>query len=110
MSSQSAPSDWTFQRAGKPLHVKVVGRSQVNSFVLLRELSIAGHGITRLPSYMASASVKAGLLRSVLDSFAPPPGPWHAVYPSSRNLSPKVRAFIELLDTHFNAQGQRRER
>ncbi|MFZ5892641.1 MAG: LysR substrate-binding domain-containing protein [Myxococcota bacterium] len=109
MSSQSAPADWSFQHAGRAFHVKVNGRSQVNSFMLLRELSIAGHGITRLPCYMAGDAVKAGLLRCVLDSFAPPPGPWHAVYPSSRNLSPKVRAFIELLEAHFG-RDQRRER
>jgi DNA-binding transcriptional LysR family regulator len=45
----------------------------------------------------------------LLDAFAPDPMPWHVVYPSSRNLSPKVRAFIELLEAHLarRARGSR---
>ena len=40
-------------------------------------------------------------LRFVLEKFSPPPLPWHAVYPSARNLSTKVRALIELLEERF---------
>jgi len=34
----------------------------------------------------------------VLAAFAPPAGVLHAVYPSARHLSAKVRALLELLD------------
>ncbi len=98
MSAQAAPLTWIFQQRGKPVRVQVRSRAEVNSFVLLRELAIAGHGITRLPDYIAESSSE---LRVILDDFSPPAMPWHAVYPSSRHLSTKVRALVELIERHF---------
>lgn len=101
MTGQSSPLTWTFQHRGKPLPVKVRPHVAANSFKLLAELVAAGHGVARLPNYMAAEPPEAHGLRSVLDSFALPPMPWHVLYPSSRNLSPKVRALVELVERHF---------
>ena len=101
MTGQSSPLTWTFQHRGKPLPVKVRAHVEANSFKLLAELVAAGHGIARLPDYMAAEPLEADGLRSILDGFAQPPMPWHVLYPSSRNLSPKVRALVELLERHF---------
>jgi DNA-binding transcriptional LysR family regulator len=101
MTGQSAPLSWTFQRRGKPFTVKVRAHTEANSFGLLGELVAAGHGIARLPEYMAVELEKKHGVHSLLDAFSPPPMPWHAVYPSSRNLSPKVRALVDVLERHF---------
>ena len=53
-------------------------------------------GLTLALSYQVVDAVKAGRLRIVLEAFEPPPLPIHFVYPSSRLLSAKVRAFVEL--------------
>jgi DNA-binding transcriptional LysR family regulator len=37
----------------------------------------------------------------LLEDFAPVPVAWHAVYPSGRHLSAKVRALVSLLEEHF---------
>jgi DNA-binding transcriptional LysR family regulator len=103
MSAQSTPGVWTFRERRKLLPVKVRAYAEANSFVLLRELSLAGHGFARLPRYFASPWLEQGLLVSVLDQFLPEPMPWHAVYPSARHLSPKVRELVELLERHFAA-------
>jgi len=103
MSAQSTPSSWTFKDKKKALTVKVSGRSEVNSFMLLRELAVAGHGLVRLPRYLAAEPLRRGELVSVLERYLPDAMPWHAVYPSARNLSPKVRALVELLEERFAA-------
>jgi DNA-binding transcriptional LysR family regulator len=100
MSAQSSPAEWAFRQKKKPFSVKVRGRAEANSFVLLRELAVAGHGIARLPEYIAAE--QASRLRLILDAFTPEPLPWHAVYPSARNLSPKVRALVDLLEARFS--------
>jgi DNA-binding transcriptional LysR family regulator len=97
MSGQSTPLVWTFHQRGRPLPIKVRPKATVNSFKLLRELAAAGHGITRLPDYLA-AQGGPQILRCILDDFAPPPMLWHVVYPSALNLSLKVRALAELLE------------
>lgn len=105
MSAQSKPTSWSFQVRTKSVSVDVRARSQANSFVVLRDLAIAGVGVARLPDYIGGPAHDEGKLRPVLESFLPPPLPWHAVYPSSRHLSPKVRAMIELLERRFGVEG-----
>lgn len=98
MTGQSSPLSWAFAQRGKRIAIKVKPYVEANSFTLLAELVAAGHGIARLPDYMAA---QHELVR-VLDELAPPPMAWHAVYPSSRHLSPKVRTLVELLERHFS--------
>lgn len=101
MSGHRAPARWEFRDGRRAITVEVRGRVAVNHLLVVRDLAIAGHGIARLPEPIGDVEVAAGRLRPVLARFAPPPYPWHAVYPSARHVSPKVIAFIELLDHHL---------
>lgn len=103
MSAQSKPTWWGFQIGKKQLGVEVRARSQANSFVVLRDLAIAGIGVARLPDYIGGPAQESGKLRPLLEPFLLAPLPWHAVYPSSRHLAPKVRAMIELLEERFGS-------
>jgi DNA-binding transcriptional LysR family regulator len=47
-------------------------------------------------AYQAAAAVAAGRLAVVLAPFELPPRPIHLIYPTSRLLSSKVRAFVDL--------------
>jgi DNA-binding transcriptional LysR family regulator len=49
-------------------------------------------------SYQVSEACRSGRLVEVLREFAPPPLPIRAVFPTSRLLSRKVRAFIDLAE------------
>jgi DNA-binding transcriptional LysR family regulator len=105
MSAQRTPLTWAFQHRGKALPIKVRAHAEANSFALLHALAAAGHGIARLPDYLASQLSQAdepSELRELLSPFAPPPMPWQVVYPSSRHLSPKVRALVELLQLRLS--------
>ena len=57
----------------------------------------AGRRPQRVMAYQAAEAIKGGRLRIVLSKFEPPPLPIHIVYPTSRLLSAKVRAFIDLV-------------
>jgi DNA-binding transcriptional LysR family regulator len=107
MSSQSSANLWSFQVQRKIVAFSVKARAIANSFVVLRQLAAAGLGIARMPETLGNAQT-GGKLRTVLDAYAPPPIPLHAIYPSARHLSPKVRALVELLEKNFaaHAKGQ----
>ena len=60
-------------------------------------LAEAGGGLTRVLAYQAADAIKRGRLRIVLQKFEQPRSPIHIVYPTSRLLSAKVRAFIDLV-------------
>jgi DNA-binding transcriptional LysR family regulator len=72
------------------------------------QYAVQGGGLTRVLAYQAADAIKAGRLRVVLAKFEPPPLPIHIVYPTSRLLSAKVRAFIDLVteisDWHFGGR------
>ncbi|MEE1921933.1 LysR family transcriptional regulator [Pseudomonas sp. 148P] len=78
-------------------------RVTVNNSLMLRELLIAGLGIGWLPSFLADPALADGRLRQVLPDHADAPRQVYAVYPTSRHLLPRVRAFVDYLAEHLPA-------
>lgn len=91
----TANMHWTLDGAAGQETVVVSGRIAVNEMGTVLAAAVAGYGIAQLPHQLARASIANGLLRRVLDDYATPAGGIYAVYPSSRHLSPLVKAFIE---------------
>ena len=86
----------TDPRAG-PAHI------QVNNSLMLRDLLEAGLGIGALPSFLAAPSIADGRLARVLPELPSAPRHVYAVYPTSRHLQPKVKAFVDFLAEHLPA-------
>ena len=78
-------------------HISIHPRMRINSVFALADAARAGLGIARLPQIQAEPLVKAGELIPVLPHWQPTPTPIHALYPSIRYLSPKVRTFIDFI-------------
>src|SRR5579872_6818256 len=78
---------------------------QFSALSPLADWRFVGGGLTRVLAYQAADAIKRGRLRIVLAKFEQPPLPIHIVYPTSRLLSAKVRAFVDLVveisDWHF---------
>jgi DNA-binding transcriptional LysR family regulator len=101
MSGHRHPMQWHFYDGRKVVPVEVSPRISVNSFVVLRSLAGAGLGIARLPGPGGQSRADMAGLQLVLEEFSPPPMQLHALYPSARNVSAKVRALLELLEKRF---------
>jgi DNA-binding transcriptional LysR family regulator len=97
MSGAREPTSWTFQFGGRLRAVSVTPCLAVNSFQVLTALAIAGVGVMRAPLRFAAAGLAARKLRELLAPHAPPARPTLAVYPSARNVSPAVRAMVDVL-------------
>lgn len=91
------PEQWTYVERGKRFAVPVSGRMRSNNGEALLAAALAGHGIVRLPSFIAGQALKEGGLVSLLDDFELPAFGVHAVYPAQRNPSPKLRAFVDFM-------------
>ncbi len=98
-SAITPSADWRFTRGGREMRVSVAPRYVTNSPDAAIGHAERDGGLTRALSYQVAATVKAGRLRIVLADFEPPSLPIHFVYPTSRLLSAKVRAFIDLAAT-----------
>lgn len=88
---------WFFGEGRRARTVPVAGRLRVPSVRAGQAAARAGLGVVRLPASLVVDDVRAGLLVPVLEDVTPPGIPIFAVYPSSRQLPPKVRAFLTLL-------------
>jgi len=62
-----------------------------------------GLGLIQIPRYHAEASIAGNELVRVMDSFPPTNTPVTLLYPRSRQLSPRVRVFIDWVAALFRA-------
>ena len=85
--------------------VAVSGRFAANEMQAVIAAAIAGYGIVQLPYQAAEAPVRDGRLRRILGDYTTPVGGLYAVYPSSRHVSPLVKAFIEIAAERLAATG-----
>ncbi|RVD48058.1 MULTISPECIES: LysR family transcriptional regulator [unclassified Mesorhizobium] len=76
--------------------VVVAGRFAANEMQAVVAAALAGFGVAQLPQAMAEGLIDQGRLQRVLEDYTTPAGGLHVLYPSSRHLSPLVKAFIEL--------------
>ena len=97
-SSLPTPRLWRF-RDGRS--VRVNGTFQVNHGESLRRAVVDGAGVAYLPRFIVGEDLESGVLRSVLDDWSWSAQKVYAVVPRHRNLTPKVRAFLEVLEAHF---------
>jgi DNA-binding transcriptional LysR family regulator len=85
------------QRVDKP------PRLVINNSFAVRDAAVRGLGVAALPLAVAAEAAATGALLRVLPRWQPPAVPVHAVFPSSRYLTPKVRVFIDLAAAGFAA-------
>lgn len=90
-------TSWQLKDKSRALEVAVPARLIVNDFELLRDAAVAGLGIAMLPVSGCIDDIRAQRLQRILRDWDAPETPLHAVYPSSRHLSPKVKAFLDHL-------------
>lgn len=76
-------------------------RGVINDFHLLKKMIQEGAGVAILPTYMCYEELAEGKLVEILPEWSIPEVVFHAVYPSHRGMTPKVRAFLDLLETHI---------
>lgn len=72
-----------------------------NNIEALRGAALAGLGIAYLPDFLATDALASGALRSLLADYLVDPGQFWVVWPSSRQLSPKVRVFVDYISTRL---------
>jgi DNA-binding transcriptional LysR family regulator len=89
---------WTFSlNETKQESVNVQASIFLDATLAVREAVRAGAGLSVLPDFAITADLAAGRLIQVLPQWRLRSGGIHAVFPSARFRSAKVRAFVDLL-------------
>lgn len=90
-------STWKLYKNGKTLTINVKARLTLNDFDFLEEAVLSGLGIAMLPVFRCAQHLGENALERLLPEWCSPDYPMHVVYPSTRHLSPTVKAFLDHL-------------
>ena len=101
-SYQAAGRLWRFRGPPGERQLRVSGRLTANNGEALLAAALAGMGLIFMPTFIAGEDLRAGRLRWVMREWSDAEDvSIHAIYPASRNLSPKVRVFVDFLAGRF---------
>lgn len=89
--------DWQFVKNGHPYPKSVSGRLNINNAESLLEAACSGLGIAMISNFIAADAIRKGRLRCILTDYVSTGPQVSVLYLPSRNLSPKVRAFVNFL-------------
>lgn len=102
LSIPTSLNRWEFTGSDGPRTVEVSGRFEADNAIALHEAALAGLGMFRAASFVVGDDIKAGRLVPVLDEFEVSGDQGiFVVWPHNRNLSAKVRAFVDTLVEAF---------
>jgi LysR family transcriptional regulator, regulator for bpeEF and oprC len=93
--------EWRFRRGGEDFSIAPKGDMSFNDGGSLVIAVRDGYGIAQIRDYYTDHAIAAGELEPVLANFNPSPTPVSLVYPQTRHLSPKVRAFVDFMIAQF---------
>lgn len=93
-------SRWVFLGARRQV-VDVPACLVSDDLGMLHDAARSGLGIAALPSYLVADDLRAGVLKAVLPRERLPAFTAHAILPSRRHVTRRVRAFVDYLAAHL---------
>jgi DNA-binding transcriptional LysR family regulator len=95
-------NEWPYMHGGRSYPVPVSGNFQSNSAEAVRAATLAGIGIALTPVWLFGEDLRRQCLKVLLSDYLPKPLPIHALSPTNRRHSAKVRAFVEFFQAEFD--------
>jgi len=92
---------WRFRGEHGEEEVRLVGSLMANNGDALLAAALAGQGVILQPTFIVGDALRQGRLTRLLPGWQLQDLDVHAVYPSARHLSPKVRGFVDFLAARF---------
>lgn len=99
VTGNAIPLEFTVD--GKLRYITLPSTVSVSGAEINAAAVMLGLGLTQVPRYRVARELVAGTLVEVLADFPPSPSPVFVVYPQNRQLSPRVRVFIDWLAAEF---------
>lgn len=93
--------EWDFAKDDETLKLALEGPLSLNDSSVYFDACMAGLGIALMSTSTVRAEIESGALEIVLGNWISEPLPIHIVYPLNRNLSNKVRVFVEWIAELF---------
>jgi LysR family transcriptional regulator for bpeEF and oprC len=95
--SEGRPKSWTFVRGKEIAKVEPRARICVNEALTIHRLVVKGVGLGIISGYVCALDIASGRLVRILPDWSPPPVEVSVVFPTRKELSPNVRAFVDFM-------------
>lgn len=92
---------WVFFSDDGPTSITAEGNLRLNHYPLIRNATVQGLGVARLPRYVAMPEIRAGRIETALENYRSPLRPIYLVYPYQGNLPIKNRLMIDFIRNWF---------
>ena len=86
---------------GKEIRTKIHPILKASTGEFLKDAAVDDQGIILVPSFIAYKEIERGALVTVLKNYRTPQLDAYAIYPQTRHLSQRVRAFVDFLVNRF---------
>jgi len=108
--SNGALARWSLDDNGRVIEIAVAGPLITHDFPTMLGAALEGMGLAQVPEPIAVEEIRTGKLIEVLASFAPKTPGVFLYYPGHRQMTPKLRAFIDHMKNHPDAAAKTRIR
>ncbi|MEE3623146.1 LysR family transcriptional regulator [Nitrospirillum sp. BR 11752] len=102
-SSTGRPYPFEFTVGEETRRLTLPGRISVTGADSFTAAARLGLGLIQVPRYHLAADLAAGTMVEVLPLYPPPALPVSVLYPQNRQLSPRVRVFVDWVAALFRA-------
>jgi DNA-binding transcriptional LysR family regulator len=92
---------WPLVRDGMDLNLELPVAAVASTVEARLYLAEQGFGVACLPPYAVRQQASAGTLVELLDGYVRDTGTLSLLWPTSRYLSPKIRAFVDFMAEHL---------
>ncbi len=99
----AAKAEWLLDGPGGQAGVPIEGRLRIDNSEALRRAVLGGLGIAMLPSVLVGDDIRAKRLVEVLPDYPAPERALNLLYLPERQISPKLRSFIDFIVERFGA-------
>jgi DNA-binding transcriptional LysR family regulator len=94
-------SKWTFRMEEGPVVIPVSGTLVADDIAVVREATLEGMGLARLPRSLIDMDLREGRLRTLLETYATDVLDISLIYLQRKHLPHRVRVFIDFMTEHF---------
>jgi DNA-binding transcriptional LysR family regulator len=90
-------NQWRYEKDQQTYAVRIKGNAQSNNSEAIREMVLAGMGISLSPTWLFADDLRAGSVVAILQDYLPEPLPVYALSPANRRQSARVRALVDYM-------------
>lgn len=95
--------EWQMRVGKKLVQIPISGSLVTDNIAFLREATLLGLGIARMPMSVVAQDLESGRLINVFGEKNPDEARVFVMHPYRRHIPTKVRAFVDFLVEHFRA-------